>query len=321
MRKRIPALFVLFFLLITASSSFAQLPTPAEPDKVTKALQQKLEKMAAAHHGKVALYAVDLLTTQAIALNADEPVQTASTIKLALFLETFHQIKDGKIKLEDRIAFKPEDKVQGSGLLQFMHAPAEWSFEDVLTMMIIESDNTATNLVIDHVGLKPTNERLARMGLTHTYFYKKVFKPADGEQPPDQKKFGLGKTTPREMAALMSAIVQCDVGDLALCKKMKDILKSQQDRNKIPHYIESDTDTTVAPSAIAAKSGALDAVRADVAAIFIENQTILISAYTYDNQDKRWIPENEGEQWIAHMAKDIYDAWAPKKPNVTTTGK
>ena len=308
-------------ILLLSVGCFAQLPGAALPSDATKALQKKLEAMSAAHHGKVALLAVNLRTAQIVAIDADQPVQTASTIKLALFLEAFHQIKDGKIKLDDHIPFKPEDKVQGSGLMQFMRAPAEWSFEDVLTLMIIQSDNTATNLAIDHVGLKPTNERLAKMGFKNTYFYKKVFKPAEGEVPADQKKFGLGKTTAREMATLMADIMQCEVGDLALCKKMRDILKSQLDRNKIPHYIEADSDTTETPSAIASKSGSLDAVRADVGAIVLDGQMIVISAYTYENQDRRWIPENEGEQLIAHMSKEIVDAWAPKPVKSKPDGK
>jgi len=303
-----PLLISILSVLAVAQSAIV-----TAPDKSTITLQKTLNEMAAAHHGKVALLATDLKTGQSVSIEPDQLVQTASTIKLALFLETFHQIKDGKVKLDDRIPFKLEDKVQGSGLLQFMHAPAEWSFEDVLTFMIIESDNTATNLVIDHVGLKPTNERLAAMGLKNTYFYKKVFKPADGEQPADQKKFGLGKTTPREMATLMQRIVECDLNDDALCKKMLDVLKEQQDRNKIAHYLEVDIDTSEAPTAIASKSGSLDAVRADVGAVFTSAGTIIISAYTYDNVDKRWIPENEGEQLIAHMAKEIVKAWAPKK--------
>jgi len=307
---------VLMSLLLFTVNLFtsAQIPLPPAPDKTSIALQKTLADMVAAHHGKVALYATNLKTGQSVALDADQLVQTASTIKLALFLETFHQIKDGKVKLEDRIPFKPEDKVQGSGLLQFMRTPAEWSFEDVLTFMIIQSDNTGTNLVIDHIGLKPTNERLATMGLKNTYFYKKVFKPAEGEQPADQKKFGLGKTTPREMATLMQRIVECDLNDAALCKKMVDILKEQQDRNKIAHYLEVDVDTSEAPTAIASKSGSLDAVRADVGAVFTSAGTIIISAYTYENADKRWIPENEGEQLIARMSKEIVKAWAPKKP-------
>jgi len=308
-------------IFLTAIGCVAQLPDAATSSDVTKSLQKKLDSMVAAHHGKVALLAVNLRTAQTVAINADEPVQTASTIKLALFLEAFHQIKDGKIKLDDRIPFKPEDKVQGSGLMLFMHAPAEWRFEDILTLMIIQSDNTATNLVIDHVGLKPTNERLAKMGFKNTYFYKKVFKPAEGEVPADQKKFGLGKTTAREMATLMADIMQCEVGDLGLCKKMRDILKSQLDRNKIPHYIEADSDTTEMPSAIASKSGSLDAVRADVGAVVLDGQVIVISAYTYENQDKRWIPENEGEQLIAHMSKEIVDAWAPKPAKTKIDGK
>src|SRR6185437_10736238 len=68
--------------------------------------------------------------------------------------------------------------------------PLDITFKDALTFMIIESDNTATNLVIDHVGLQNVNQRITQMGLKDTYLYKKVYKPATGPMPADQKKLG-----------------------------------------------------------------------------------------------------------------------------------
>jgi beta-lactamase class A len=94
-------------------------------------------------------------------------------------------------------------------------------------------------------------------------------------------------------------------------QKMLDILKKQQYREAIPRYIET-SDTSEVPSAIANKTGALDALRADVGIVYTKNGKILISAYTYENKDQRWNPDNEGHITIAKLAKAIVESWAPK---------
>lgn len=267
--------------------------------------------MAAQHHGKLALYVSNLKTGDTIAINPDTPVTTASVIKLPILVEAMEQVKAGKHKLDDKITLQKDDIVQGSGILQFFDTPLAITFKDALTFMIIESDNTATNLVIDHVGIKNVNDRIAEMGLKDTYLYKKVFKPATGPMPADQKKFGLGKTTAREMAKVMESIVRCDLHEQTLCDAMLYMLRNQQYRNLVPHYIET-SDTSEGLSLIANKTGSLDEVRNDVAVVYSRNGPIIISAFTYDNADKRWNNDNAAELLIAHIAKTVMEAWSPQ---------
>ena len=285
-------------------------------EDTNRALQKKVEEIAQQHHGKVALFAKNVMTGQTVALNADELVQTASTIKLAALIEAFYQIKEGKKSLSQKIALKKEDQVGGSGTLQFLRAPVELTLEDALTFMVIASDNTGTNLIIEELGLKSINDRILSLGLTNTYFYKKVFKPAVGPMPADQPKFGLGKTTAREMARLMESIEGGDLGDLELSKKMIGMLKNQQYRESIPRYLDAG-DTSEVTSAIANKTGALSALRADVAIVYTKSGNIIISAYTYENKDQRWNVDNEGCVTIGKLAKAIVDAWSPKAQGPT----
>ena len=275
------------------------------------ALQAKISAMAAQHQGKVALYASNLRTGETIAIDADQPVSTASVIKLPVLVEAMQQVKAAKHKLSDPVTLQKDDIVLGSGILQFFDTPLRITLKDALTFMIVESDNTATNLVIDQLGIKNVNDRIAQMGLKDTYLYKKVYKPATGPMPADQKKFGLGKTTPREMAKVMESIVRCDLQDQKLCDAMIYMLRNQQYRNLVPHYIET-TDTSEGLSLIANKTGSLDAVRNDVAVVYSQNGPIIISAFTYDNQDKGWNNENAAELLVAHIAKVIMDAWSPR---------
>jgi beta-lactamase class A len=272
-------------------------------------LDKDLNKLVSQHQGKMGFVARNLKTGASVNLGGDEPVPTASTIKLLVYVEAFHQIKDGKRSLSDEITLQKEDQVPGSGVLQFFRTPHKLTLEDALSLMMIESDNTATNLVIDHLGLANINRRAETMGLKSTYLYKKVYRKAEGPMPPDQKKFGLGKTTAAEAAQLMQSIVDCELKDDALCKRMVEIMKNQSYRNMVPRYIEAELDATEGGSKIADKVGQIDASRSDVAAIWTDNGVIIISAYSYENKDQRWSPENEAELSIAKMARAVYDAW------------
>jgi len=292
------------------------------------ALEAKLRPAISSHHGKVALYAEDLTTGKSVAIDADTPVQTASVIKLTVLYEALQQIRDGKAHFEDKITLTHDDQVSGSGILPLFDTPQALTFKDVLTLMIVLSDNTATNLSIDHLGLKNIDDRIVSLGLKNTWLYKKVYKPASGPMPADQKTFGLGKTTAREMASVMKRLVTCDLNppgsttaptpaDHALCDAAMHMLKNQFYRNSIPRYLETQ-DTTESDSNIANKTGALDAVRNDVGVVFTKPSSsgnkgpIVISEFTYSNQDQSWTPDNEGEVVMAKLAQEIVDAWTPR---------
>ncbi|HEX4310210.1 MAG TPA: serine hydrolase [Acidobacteriaceae bacterium] len=308
------------------------LPAVAQQNALSDAaLTAALQSQIAGYHGKVSLYARDLATNQTVALDADQPVPTASVIKLGVLYTALEQIRSGQAHFDDRLMLHHEDQVPGSGVLLFFDTPMTLTLKDALTLMIAVSDNSATNLVIDDLGLDTIDNQLTRpaprgLGLKNTWLYKKVFRPATGPMPADQKEFGLGKTTAREMAGIMDRLVTCNLGpaplsaanaassaipsDQDLCKAAMHMLKVQSDRAGIPRYLEK-LDTTEGDSAIANKTGAVDQARNDVGALFTQHGTIIISAFTHDNADTSWTPDNQGQLLIARMAKTIVDAWAP----------
>ena len=272
-------------------------------------LQKQVEALAAQHRGKVAFFAKDLRSGATVSIDPNVPVQTASVIKVPIMLEAMYQVKAGKHRLEERLKLTKENQVEGSGVLTLLQPGLEPTLQDAITLMIVLSDNTASNLVIDDISIRAIDERIVNMGLKNTYLYKKVFMPPVGQTPPDQKKFGLGKTTAREMAQILESIERCDLGDRALCDKMIGILKNQQDHEMIPRYIESG-DTTVQASAIAHKTGAEDDVRNDVGIVYTKQGPIVICAFTYDNKDQSWTVDNSAELLIGRLAKTVVDSWA-----------
>jgi beta-lactamase class A len=289
------------------------------------ALEAALAAQAAKHHGKVGLFAVNLKTGETAVLDPDAPAPTASTIKLTALLEALAEIDQGKARLDEPVILTKDNQVQGSGMLGLIDPPKILTLKDALTLMIALSDNTATNLVIDRFGLAAINARSASIGLTQTVFYKKVFKPIEGPIPPEQPRFGLGKTTPREMAEVMRRIVRCELGapgstptpaGRAACDAALSMLRDQFYRAGIPRYLES-LDSTEAGSAIAEKTGAVDEARSDVAAIATKNGTLILAIYTYENKDHGWTADDEGDLTIARLAKLVVSAWAPRGPDAS----
>ena len=282
-------------------------------------LSTTLNALIEAHHGKVAVYARQLNSGHEIAIDADEPVQTASVIKLAILYNAMVDVREGKASWDEKLTLKPGEAVNGSGVLHFFDTPLTVTLKDVLTMMVIVSDNTATNMAIDRFGVDAVNARVESLGLKNTHLYKKVMKPATGPMPADQPKFGLGKTTPREMAKVMERIGRCELaapgepalpGDAAICSVALHMLRNQFYRDTIPRYLET-LDSTEEGSGIASKTGSLNAVRNDVAIVAGKSGPMILSIFTYDNQDHSWTVDNEGEVTIARLAKAIVERWSP----------
>lgn len=284
--------------------------SPAANTPSAQELQTRVDALVRMHRGKVAVFAKNLQSGETLEVNSDTPVQTASVIKLPLMLQAYHQVKQGKLKLSDPVVLDKDNQVPGSGVLAFMDTGLKLTLQDTIRLMMMLSDNTATNLMIDKVGLAPTNQMLADMGLKNTYFYKKVYKKAEGPMPPDQKQFGLGKTTAKEMGQVMESIWRCDLGDRELCHQMIYTMRNQQYRDMLPRYLEA-ADTSEDLSAIADKIGALDDVRNDVALVYTKHGPVVISIFTWQNADKSWGPENQAEIMIGKIARTIVQAWSP----------
>lgn len=201
--------FVTALLLIIGIHSL-----PASADD----LEARLREMSQQIDGRVSLYARNLDSGRDVAINADEPVRTASTIKLPIACAVAKFVADGRHAWSDRLTIRAEDKVSGSGVLADFSDGESISLRDATTLMIIVSDNTATNLILDRVGGDPVNEYLASLGLERTRVMRKIrgdgnqLKPAQGwtreGSRPENQRFGIGVSTPREMVRLLELLEQ-----------------------------------------------------------------------------------------------------------------
>ncbi len=267
-------------------------------------LEARLLEMSKQIDGRVALYARNLDSGREVGINADEPVRTASTIKLPIACAVAKFVAEGKHAWSDRLIVQAADKVSGSGVLADFSDGESISLRDATTLMIIVSDNTATNLILDHVGGDPVNDYLASLGLERTRVMRKIrgdgtqLKPAQGwtreGSRPENQRFGIGMSTPREMVRLLEMLEQGKVVDGNSSQLVLQMLERQQYKDAIGRKVDQ--------FRVASKSGSLDALRSDVGIVYTPHGRIAI-AITVDGLPQiDYSPDNAAQKWIADVS-------------------
>jgi len=182
----------------------------------------------AQHQGTVGLVVLDPGTGGSLSIRGDERFSTASSIEVPVLLQLFHQVDAGRTRLDDPVVMLEADRVPGSGVLQLFHAPLRITIEDAATMMITQSDNTAANLLIDKLGIRAVNARMDTLGYPHTRLWAKVFRSSTTSIAPDSSRvWGLGVTTPMEMARMFEAIYRGEAVSPESSRRMVGMLRRQ----------------------------------------------------------------------------------------------
>ncbi len=269
----------------------------AEAAPLDDAIQAKI----AGFHGHVSLYAKNLNSGAEYGLTAEEPVRTASTIKLPVMIECFSEAAEGKLNLGEMIGLPEEEKVSGSGILQDLSTGDRLPVRDLIMLMIVLSDNTATNLILNRIGGNAVNARMARLGLVQTRVMRKILGKGaaagiteEGAKPENQK-WGLGRSSPREMVGLLERLYRGELVSKNASADMLAILKKQRDHNGLARDIK---DVTVAN-----KSGALDALRSDVGIVYSKRGPIAIAVTVDGMPEPDWSPDNPGQLLISNLSE------------------
>ncbi|HKG46694.1 MAG TPA: serine hydrolase, partial [Pyrinomonadaceae bacterium] len=156
---------LLLFLLLGSISAAAQSQTT---------LDDQVKPIVASFKGKVSLFAKNLDTGETYGLNPDERVRTASTIKIAVMIEAFARVAEGKAKWTDEVVLTKQKKVSGSGILNELSDGLKLTVRDAVSLMMILSDNTATNLVLDVLTTDAVNARMESLGFKQIKIMRKV---------------------------------------------------------------------------------------------------------------------------------------------------
>ncbi len=274
-------------------------------------LDAKIKAKIAGFHGHVSLYAKNLETGATYALDGDAPVRTASTIKLPIMIECFAEAAEGKLDLAEGIKLTDEEKVSGSGILQDLSTSKEYPVRDLIMLMITLSDNTATNLIINRVGGNAVNARMEKLGLAQTRSMRKIL--GDGNKlkatpsgisdegaKPENKKWGIGRSSPHEMVMLLEKLYRGELVNKAASAEMLEILKKQRDHSSIGRDMKD--------VIIANKSGALDALRADVGILYAKQGTVAMAITVDGMPTPDWSPDNPGELLISALSELLVDS-------------
>ncbi len=287
------------FALVLALWCGAQ-PKPAS-------LEARLAPLAKAHKGKVAIAVKHLDTGEAWTLMGDQPMPTASLIKFPVMIEVYLQLLEGKLKLSDTVTLHDKDKVPGSGILTYHFSDgATFPLRDAVRLMIAFSDNTATNLVLDRIGIDATNQRMAAWGLKETRINAKVFLGSKTSVNKERsKKYGLGSTTANETVLLLEKVHHGKVATPELCKEMLEHLKKAQDRDSFPRLLPAGT-------VVAHKTGSVTGVRTDAGIIYCKGGPVAVCVLTANNEDRRWASDNAGNLLCARVARAVYDHFGAK---------
>jgi beta-lactamase class A len=216
-------------------------------------------------------YAIkDIQTGKTFVLNENEVFPQASSIKIAILFEVFKRAEEGSLKLDERIDLAPDKKVAGSGVLYYMGFPSlSLSVRDLCVLMVVLSDNTATNLLIDRVGLESVNKRLDALGLPATRLRRRMM---------DLKAAAEGRenvSTPREMMTLLEKIWAGALLKDPLRKALIDILCIEKESPLRSGVLAVAEDVPVAE-----KPGELEAVRCDSGIVLLPDRPYLISVMT-----------------------------------------
>jgi beta-lactamase class A len=276
---------------------FSLLPTCPQRDT----LDARLTSLASSHKGKVSIGVKHLGTGKSFYLNADEVMASASLIKLPILIEAFLQAIEGKLKLTDTKTLRDTDKVPGSGILtENFSAGATFAFRDALRLMTVFSDNTATNLVLDRVGIKAVNERMRAWGLKETRLNAMVYRGDTTSVDPDRtKKYGLGSTTAREMVTLLDTFMTGERIKPAPKQAILGMLQKCDDREKFTRFLPRDV-------VVALKTGSIASARTAAGLIYLDDGPVALCVLTADNEDRSWGADNAGNLLCAKVAREVY---------------
>ena len=292
--KKLNLILLLALLVFSANNTSSQTQKPNEPNAK---LDEQVKNLVTPFKGKVSLYAKNLDTGETYALNGDERVRTASTIKIAVMIEAFARVSEGKAKWTDEVTLTKEKKVSGSGILFELSDNLHLTLRDAVNLMMMLSDNTATNLVLDVLTTDAVNARMELLGFKQIKINRKVGSGGDSAagRDPENKKYGLGVATPHEMVQVMEKLERGEIISPAVSKEMIELMKKEQARYAIGRSL-SDVP-------MASKYDALDRLRSTMGIIYSKKGKIAMAISCDDMPDIIWSVDNPAYLLMSQLSE------------------
>jgi len=280
----------------------------ANPPSLDAKIKQTLKEFP----GKVWIFAKNLETGKSYGLNENERVRTASTIKLPILVAVHAEVHEGKAKWSEILEVGPKTRAQGAGVLLEMEDGHKVTLKEAARLMIVVSDNTATNLILDRISCDTVNERLTKLGLEKTRSLGKIGgggrskayaepwnKRADGST------YGIGCSTSKEMVELLARL---DKGEIVSPEDSKEIVKllgRQQYHDGVGRNLKGVSRAT--------KPGALDRLRSDVGILSKGKSKVALAVTIDDMPNSDWSVDNPAHLMLSRLSTLLWEELSQKE--------
>ncbi len=294
-----------FSIFMLCFGAFALGQGRAQPAVTDRSLDERIKAEVSDFKGKVWIYAKNIDTGKEFGLRADEQVRTASTIKLPIMTEVYRQIAAGKIAWTDEFTIETGKTSGGSGILSEFSNGSKIDLKTAVHLMIVLSDNTATNFVLDKVTSNAVNDHMAKLGLSDTLSLRKIGGGGDATawSEPLNKLFGIGRSSPKDMVRLMEMLEKGEVVSKEASAEMIAILRRQQYKDGIGRNV---FDTVP----VASKSGALDRLRSDVGIVYTRRGRIAMAITVDDMPVVHYTTDDMGSLLIWRLSQLLQEGLA-----------
>lgn len=268
---------------------------------------ERVAALEAAFSGRLGYFASHLDGEGFVELRADERFPTASVIKVGVACAALALVHAGRAELGEPLVLPPRaERVAGGGILKQLDLD-RISLRDAIELMLVVSDNVATNAVVERCGgADAVNEYLVGIGLEET----RLLGPIDFARITSGLGGGIGVTTPREQGTLLAALDLASILTPDLCAALRGMLGRQHLLDQLPRWLGWNTYAQYHgrdwPVWVGSKSGELDGVRADVGLVRApDGETIALAVFTDGGRDLRETVDNEGSLAVAECSAAI----------------
>lgn len=234
------------------------------------------------------IYIKNLKNGETIKYNENKIVSSASTIKLFIMGKVFEMIQEGKTRDDYRLEVSREEMVPG-GIVSMLSEDNSYTILDLITLMIVESDNTATNILIDYAGIDNINKFIEKHGFTNTLLQRKMM---------DFKARQKGRdnfTTAKDLGRFLEDIYMCNILETKYCQEMIYIMQNQLDARMMRRELKDEV-------VIAHKTGNLMGLNHDAGIIFGSRGEYVFIMFTWDAKDNLL-----GRKLIGKVSKLVYE--------------
>lgn len=274
-------------------------------------LEARIKAELTSYAGKMSVYVNDL-KGNTVEMGIDEKFETASCIKSFILADLFKQAEDGTKNLYEKLQYTKENYINGSGVIQSLDEGLEMTAINFAKLMIIVSDNVATNILIDYLGIDHINKTIQELGFKDTILHNKI----------DFEKYDkLGTTTPRDYGRLFELIAKKELISEEVSNKMLDIFKMQHYNSMIvrdfpQYYLDSEDTGEEELIYVASKSGSMDACRNDGGIVFTPYGPYVIVMFNKEFYDKLYYPNHDATVYGGRVSRMIFDEFIALKGKI-----